>query len=124
MPTHASLHLRTPLARPWRQHLTVGAPPDGAATRIYTACDKPYEGRLQFDIPRHRLYMGFDRDWPRMNTVPEWFTVEPDETLYEVTTGATRSYTGRQLHEGIPIKLAPGQPVRMVVKVQSGNRRS
>ena len=27
--------------------------------------------------------MGFAQDWPRMNTLPEWFTVEPTK-LYLV----------------------------------------
>ena len=124
---HTMLHTQNTIARPWRQGLQLGAAPCADGICIYMACDKPYEGRLEFDIPRHRLYMGFGRDWPRMNTVPEWFTVEPDETPYDVTTETTkshtsRSYTGRQLHEGLPIKLQPGQPLGMVVKARPGNR--
>jgi len=119
---HTMLHTQNTIARPWRQGLQLGAAPCGDGICIYLACDKPYQGRLEFDIPRHRLYMGFGRDWPRMNTVPEWFTVEPDETLYDVTGETTKSYTGRQMHEGIPIKLQPGQPLRIVVKARPRNR--
>jgi hypothetical protein len=49
-------------------------------------------------------------DWPRINQFPEWWTVQPDKT-YPVSEGPSQSaktYTGQQLHEGIPIDLHPG----------------
>jgi hypothetical protein len=84
------------------------------------ASDEAYEGRLQFDVPRHRITMGFHVDWPRMNAVPEWFTVEPDEAhRYTVTNaddGATRTVSGKVLSEGLPVALRPGKPWRIVVQ--------
>jgi hypothetical protein len=81
--------------------------------------DKAYEGLLQFDIPRHRLYMGFEEDWPRMNAMPEWFTVEPDEShQYMVKngdTGRTRIVSGKLLSEGLPVSLEPEKPLRLIV---------
>ena len=62
-----------------RRATTLGAAPVGEGICVYMESDKPYRGRLQFDVPRHRLTMGFQQDWPRMNAVPEWFVVEPDE---------------------------------------------
>ena len=63
--------------------------------------DQSYQDRVQFDIPRHRLYLGFKQDWPRMNAVPEWFTVEPDEdhryAVENIDTGSTRVHTGKSL---------------------------
>ena len=51
--------------------------------------------------------MGFEKDWPRMNTLPEWFTVELDETyrITHIRTGKTKNYTGKQLHDGLELKL-------------------
>ncbi|UCG33936.1 MAG: hypothetical protein JSU68_04725, partial [Phycisphaerales bacterium] len=76
---HTMLHTRNTIARPWRQGLQLGAAPYGRGICIFMQSDRPYEGRIQFDIPRHRIHMGFRQDWPRMNAVPEWFTVEPDD---------------------------------------------
>ena len=63
---HTMLHTQNTIARPWRQGLQLGAAPCDDGICIYMTCNKPYHGLLQFDIPRHRLYMGFGRDWLRM----------------------------------------------------------
>ncbi len=91
---------------------------DGIA--VHLSADKAYEGRLCFDVPRHRLYMGFAQDWPRMNAVPEWFTVEPDETHHytvaDVDAATERRVTGKLLSEGLPVRLPPGKPLRLIVR--------
>jgi hypothetical protein len=116
---HAMLHTRNTIVRPWRQGLQLGAAPYGEGICIFMKSDKQYEGFLQFDIPRHRLYMGFEQDWPRMNAVPEWYTVEPDEShLYRVEDiGAewTRVVSGKSLSEGLPVRVEPDKPLRLMV---------
>jgi len=108
---HALMHTRGVLARPWQQGLTLGATetPDGLT--VVAKADKDWSGRLVFDIPRHRLYMGFKHDWPRMNTMPEWFTVEPAKqyTVEDAATGVKKNYTGKQLHEGLTVELQAGE---------------
>ena len=58
--------------------------------------------------------MGFEQDWPRMNCVPEWFTVEPDDahhyTVMDVDGGSTRRVSGKSLSEGLPVHIEQGQP--------------
>ena len=73
---------------------------------------------LEVDKPRHRLLMGFTRDWPRMNTMPEWFTAEPDEdyVVEDLNTGATTTYTGAQLHSGLPVTLDPGVESLLLIR--------
>ncbi len=115
---HAMMHTCNTIARPWRADLKLGAAPsaDGIVVSLHAA--EPYEGKLHFDIPRHRIYMGFEKDWPRMNTVPEWYTVEPDDTQYAVrdlSTGTTTKHSGRRLHEGMPVRVAPERPLRLAV---------
>jgi len=120
---HAMMHTRNTIARPWHSDLKLGAAPLDGGVAIVLQSKQAYTGKLQFDAPRHRLYLGFKQDWPRMNTVPEWFTVEPDRTPYLVrnlTTGETQTVAGRQLCDGLPVKLAASQPLRMVVKKRSG----
>ena len=74
---HALMHTRGLIARPWRRDLKLGAAQIGDSLAIVVKAKKPWKGKLIFDIPRYREYMGFSKDWPRMNTLPEWFTVEP-----------------------------------------------
>jgi len=116
---HTMLHTRNTIARPWQQGLRLGAAPCGEGICVFMESDEPYEGRLQFDVPRHRITMGFEQDWPRMNAVPEWFTVEPDDShqymLEDVEAGSTRAVSGKSLSEGLPILLKPGKPLRLVV---------
>jgi hypothetical protein len=108
---HALMHTRGVVARPWQQGLTLGASQTEDGLAIVVKPDSEYKGKLVFDIPRHRLYMGFKHDWPRMNTLPEWFTVEPDKTyvVRDMASGSQKTYTGAQLHEGLPVELSAGQ---------------
>ena len=116
---HTMLHTRNTIARPWRQGLQLGAAPSGDGICIFMKSEAPYEGRLQFDVPRHRLYLGFEQDWPRMNAVPEWFTVEPDESHWyrveDVDAARAQVVSGRSLSEGLPVRLEPQKPLRLVV---------
>jgi len=111
---HALMHTRGTIARPWQQGLKLGAIDVDGGIEIILKSDKAYDGKLVFDISRHRLYMGFKRDWPRMNTVPEWFTVEPDEKHHYVVGDAV--HTGKALHAGLPVRLDAGKSLRLTVK--------
>ncbi|MBM3335375.1 hypothetical protein FJY63_12000, partial [Candidatus Sumerlaeota bacterium] len=117
---HTMLHTRNTIARPWQRGLQLGAAPLGEGVCIFMKSDKPYEGRLQFDIPRHRLYMRFEQDWPRLNSIPEWFTVEPDEAhLYVVENpddSSVQIVSGKTLSQGLPVRLQSGKPLRLIIR--------
>jgi len=114
---HALMHTRGLLARPWRQDLTLGACETNAGLTIVVRAEKRWSGKLVFDVPRHRMYMGFKKDWPRMNTLPEWFTVEHEKgyVVKNATDGSEKTHTGKQLHEGLPVELAAGEEVLLLV---------
>jgi hypothetical protein len=120
---HTMLHTRNTIARPWSQGLQLGAAPVGKGICVYMRSEKAYEGKLQFDIPRHRIYMGFKQDWPRMNSMPEWFTIEPDKThkyeIQDINAGTTRIVSGKALSEGIPISLKPDKSLQLIVRPQT-----
>jgi len=85
---------------------------------VVIEAEEPWKGRLVFDIPRHRLYMGFKKDWPRMNTLPEWFTVEP-EGEYAIRQGRGSDPTthhGNAMRDGLELELEAGTPVRLLVR--------
>jgi hypothetical protein len=116
---HALMHTRGVTAHPWRQGMQLGAVETAAGgVAVTVAADTDWSGRLVFDIPRHRESMGFTRDWPRMNTMPEWFTVEPSQN-YAVTdpaTGTKTICTGAELHAGLAVKVEAGSPRQLLVE--------
>ncbi len=115
---HALMHTQGLIARPWQKGLQLGAVRDGAALAIVIKSDKEWSGKLHFDIPRHRVYMGFAKDWPRMNTLPEWFTVEADRSygIQDLASGTRTTRSGKQLSEGIAVSVAPGEKKHLLVR--------
>ncbi len=115
---HALMHTRGLIARPWRRDLKLGAEQTGSGLRIVLKADMPWKGKLIFDVPRHRLYMGFEKDWPRMNTLPEWFTVEP-EGLYSVVDIRADSIVrrrGKQLREGLKVEVKGDRDLLLLIE--------
>jgi hypothetical protein len=113
---HALMHTRGTIARPWRKDLKLGAVDLDGGIAILLKSDDPYEGKIVFDIPRHRQHMGFKKDWPRMNTLPEWFTVEAGNNYMIKGLGnAQATYSGKQLAEGLQVTLKPGEELRLTV---------
>lgn len=115
---NALRHTQGLIARPWQQGLSLGAAKTDRGLAIVLKSERDWSGKLHFDIPRHRLYMGFKHDWPRMNTLPEWFTVEPDEqyVVKDLTTGTESRYRGAQLHDGLPVTLRAAQEQRLLIE--------
>ncbi len=114
---HSLMHTQGVIARPWVDGLELGAAPDGDSVAIVVRAPGGYRGTLEFDIPRHRVYMGFKKDWPRMNTIPEWFTVDPEKhyTVSIKGTGAKNTYTGRQLRAGLEVSVNAGDTLLLSV---------
>ncbi len=104
--------------RPWRKDVIFGAVQDGDTLKITMRAEKDWQGRLIFDIPRHKTFMKMPLDWPRINQFPEWFTVEADKSYvgHDLTSDSKTTLTGRQLHEGVIIHLKAGTERRMLVK--------
>jgi len=115
---HALMHTQGVIARPWQKGLQLGAVPTDDGLVVVMKSDKPWSGRLCFDIPRHKLYMGFTQDWPRMNTLPEWFTVETTRqyTIRDLDSGSKTILTGKQLHEGLEVTLPGGTEKQLAVR--------
>jgi hypothetical protein len=122
---HALMHTRGLIARPWQRGLKLGAVQAGDDLVITIASDKDWTGKLCFDIPRHRLYMGFEKDWPRMNTLPEWFTADPagQYAVHDLESNTQTTHTGGELHTGLALQLPAGQPKYLLVRQFKWNIR-
>ena len=67
----------------------------------------PQARRIQFDYARHRRVLNFDRNYVRLNEIPEWYTVD-ENTLYRVRRqgAAEQVLLGSELIGGVA--MAPG----------------
>jgi len=115
---HALMHTQGIIARPWQKGLQLGAVRTDDGLVIVMKSDKPWSGRLHFDLPRHKEYLGFTQDWPRMNTLPEWFTVEAARryTIEDAQSGSKATRTGRELQGGMELALTAGAEKCLVVR--------
>lgn len=104
-------------AEPWRADLRVGAVLENGVLSVLVAADQPWDGRLMFDIPRHKTNMHLPLDYPRINQFPEWFTVDL-QRVYEIVPagGATAQRTGAELRAGLAVQAKPGEPFRLTVQ--------
>jgi hypothetical protein len=103
---------------PWSQKVYHGALATDRGVKIAIFPEEAWEGRISFDYPRHSEIFNLPMDYPRINQLPEWFTVENEEN-YEViitTTGEKRRLSGSALREGIPINAAINEPVFIEVR--------
>ncbi|HIE39290.1 MAG TPA: hypothetical protein EYH30_05850 [Anaerolineales bacterium] len=108
-------------ARPWRWDVQLGAAyaPAEEALYIYIGAETAWEGRLRFDEPRHRTIWNLPFEYPRLNGSPEWFVVEPEGTyqVVDLDMGASSTYSGQVLIEGLPVRLDGGDRTAVRLKV-------
>ena len=107
--------------KPWRPDLKWGAVEQENGILLVIEADQDWQGKLYFDQPRHKSYLNLPIDYPRINQFPEWFVVDTEKsyTIEYVDAGATQSYQGNELIEGIDLELEKGE--RLVMKVLPGN---
>lgn len=89
----------------WQPGVRAGAVRDGA--RLYLSLQAPAPRLYTFDYARHRRALNLDKNYVRLNEIPEWFTVE-ENTLYRLTAAGhpARLHLGSELIAGV--ELAPG----------------
>jgi hypothetical protein len=101
-------------AQPWRADVRFGAVREGGTVYLSLTADQPWEGRLVFDRPRHKLLMHLPLDYARINQFPEWFTVQAGARYaLKSNRGETLNRTGAQLADGLPLKLGPGETLTL-----------
>ena len=91
----------------WRAGIGIGGERSGAGLRLLVKADAPLA--VKFDYARHRRIMNLDRNYVRLNELPEWFVVN-ETALYElkpVAGGPPLVRLGAELVEGV--ELAPGE---------------
>jgi len=110
---------------PWREDVRFGAAREGGELCISIIVDKPWEGRLVFDKPRHKVNMRLPLDYPRINQFPEWFTARAG-TRYVVGSpdgGTNEILDGAALVAGFRVALADGVERRFIVSESSSPQK-
>ena len=104
-------------AHPWRADLRYGALRRGDSLFVAVEGDSAWNGTLRFDTPRHRDVLHLPWDWPRINSFPEWYTVEAgrEYRVRELRTGQTQGMRGDQLASGLPVRVGGGEQLRLIV---------
>lgn len=101
---------------PWREDVRFGAveKEDGILLTLTTTA--PWEGKLLFDIPRHKEFLHLPFDWPRINQYPEWFTVDRSKKYKVWINGKKQVRSGEELANGLTVSLDPNQ--KMVLEIR------
>ena len=110
--------------RPWRGDLRFGAVRQGDGVALAIDADSAWAGVIRFDVPRHRDILDLPADWPRINSYPEWYTVDARARyrVLDAKTGRSRVVSGSELVRGIPLELGSGRQARLVVSMIGGAR--
>ena len=101
---------------PWRPDLKFGAVVRDGKLYVQLTADRPWEGKLFFDYPRHRYHFGLTLNYPRLNEYPEWYAIDPDRS-YLVTTVGGRALRkgGHMLLRGLYVSLAD-KPTQLIIE--------
>jgi hypothetical protein len=104
-------------AHPWRADLRYGAVRRGDSLYVVVEADSAWSGALRFDTPRHREVLHLPWDWPRINSFPEWYTVDATRAyrLADLRTRRSERRRGEQLASGWFVSVAPREPLRLIV---------
>ncbi|MBR9775917.1 MAG: hypothetical protein GYB55_13235 [Cytophagales bacterium] len=104
-------------AFPWKKELYLGAIPLENGILVSLVSDENWEGKIKFDHQRHQSIFNLPLDYPRINQLPEWFTVNKDQKyLVNFSKGeSSQTYQGKELMDGIEIKLEKGHQISFVV---------
>lgn len=107
--------------QPWRRDVVFGAVVEGTVLKLSIQAERPWEGRLILDAPRHESILHLPLDWPRINQFPEWFPVHADRRyeVHDLTTSGVATRRGEELLRGLPLRLEKGVIHRLVFVAQA-----
>lgn len=102
---------------PWRKDVRLGAEMKGGRLYIVISAEEPWEGKVVFDQPRHKVQMNLPVDWPRINQFPEWFTTSEGKRyrLTDIGENISTSVDGTALINGLDLSLAPHDIKRLIL---------
>jgi hypothetical protein len=110
---------------PWREDLCLGAVERDGHLYVGIRADRPWTGRLFFDAPRWREVLKLPMNYPRINELTEWFTVNSSMAYrVRVDDEPPQEYSGNELINGMVVELEDSRNARVVVSRMAGTRQS
>ena len=116
---YANYKTQGTMVSPWRHDVCAGAqcPPGRKELHLYLNAQTPWQGSLKFDYARHSAVWNMTVSYPRLNSWPEWFVVDPAKqyVVTDLDSGKKSFYSGKILIDGMPLTLDGAKPVRLKV---------
>jgi len=102
-------------AVPFMEGLRLGGIKDKGSLYLSLESDRKWTGKICFDPPRTE-YKTATINWARINQMPQWFVVRPEQK-YAVNFLGLKSEVvdGQKLIDGIKLTATPGQTQRILV---------
>ena len=87
---------------------------------VFVYSNRPWSGKICFDPPRHSRFLGMPKDYPRINSFPEWHTIDP-LSVYVIGEkgGKQMNIIGENLIKGHDVKLKAKSPLRLNITPKS-----
>jgi hypothetical protein len=89
----------------WQTGVMVGALRAGESLLVSLQGPPEWDGKVRFDVARHRRWLNFQQNYVRLNEFPEWFTVD-ENTRYHLTRrdgGGQQVRIGSELAAGVSL---------------------
>jgi len=102
---------------PWNEKLLLGAVQSDEGLKITVSSPAGWKGKLKFDVPKYRTNMHYPMDYPRINQFQTWFSVDTARpyTIRNLNGSKAKTWTGKEMAEGIPVEVKPGETLFLVV---------
>ncbi len=94
---------------PWKEDIRFGAVSVDGTIYLSIQTESDWEGKIKFDTPRHKANLHMPADWPRINQIPEWFTVEENQVYKIKLNGKSEKHKGSKMADGLKISLSKGK---------------
>ena len=104
---------------PWREDVALGAVQKDTKLYMTLSSQSPWQGKIRFDHPRYKEWMGMPLDYPRINQFQEWFTLSADQNVIMEIHGAKKELTGKELRDGYTVECNGKEPLRIWVEKKS-----
>jgi hypothetical protein len=106
--------------QPWREDVKIGAERQDDILHIFVKADRPWQGKILFDIQRHLEIFHLPLDYPRINQFPQWFTINAEDKYRIQTNNQSSSFTvsGRDLLDGFSANLTAAKELYIVLQAE------
>jgi len=99
----------------WREDVLIGATSVDDTLYLYLSSEEDWNGMVFFDFERHKDYMNLPINYPRINSLSEWFVIDKDKKYEILNDETTIEVYGKELINGYSVNLS-GDPLYLIIK--------